>query len=284
MRVAFAQLSTTADIGNDATLYFAAPIAFSRAVDPMIHVPRAILLPSYRVRALLRLSGEIFEILKSGGNPAAHAAEGLAKLVSADSVGLVAGNGVPGGNMTRMIHSGVPSDTVREIEVLYMSHHGSGIDPAGRAIARAGTRVALRRELVDDRAWYRSDFVHDYRRRWRLDDSIYGVCPSINGVAGVGCFRAWGGRPFGDVERELVDIFLRECGNVVLSGSDRPRLSRREQEVLEHLLSGDSAKDIARALRISVNTVNQYIREIYRAKQVTTRGELLARVLKVPRR
>jgi DNA-binding CsgD family transcriptional regulator len=250
----------------------------------MIYVPRAILLPSSRVRALLRLSGEIFEIVKSGGKPTTHAAEGLCKLVSADGVGLVLGNGVPGSNLTRIVHAGVPSDTAREIDSLYMSRHGSGMDPAALAITTAGTRVALRRELVEDRIWYGSNFVGEYRRRWRLDDSIYGVFPTATGLAGVGCFRAWGGRPFGDVERELIDIFLRECGNVVLSGLDRPRLSRRQQEVLERLLSGASAKDIARALKISINTVNQYIREIYRAERVTTRGELLARMLKAPRR
>lgn len=250
----------------------------------MLPLSRAILLPSSRVRALLRLSGEIFEIVKSGGAPATHAAEGLRKLVSADAVGFVLGSGVPGSNLTRMIHAGLPGDTVREIESLYMNHHGSGADPAAVAITAAAPRVALRRELVDDRLWYSSSFVCEYRRRWRLDDSIYGVFPSAAGLAGIGCFRAWGGRPFSDVERELADIFLRECGYAVLSGLDRPPLSRRQQEVLERLLSGASAKDISRALKISVNTVNQYIREIYRAERVTSRGELLARVLKSPRR
>jgi DNA-binding CsgD family transcriptional regulator len=250
----------------------------------MMKLARAILLPSSRVRALLRLSGEIFEIVKSAGNPAPHAADGLGKLVSADCVGLVLGSGEPGENMVRMVLAGVPDDTAHEIETLYMCRHGSAVDPAGRAIARQGTRVALRRELVDDRSWYRSEFVRDYRRRWRLDDSIYAVFPRGTEVAGVGCFRAWGARPFGDVERELVDIFLKECGSVLLPGLNPTPLSRREQEVLAHLLSGGSAKDIARALRISVNTVNQYIREVYRAKQVSTRGELLAQVLKTPRR
>jgi DNA-binding CsgD family transcriptional regulator len=54
-------------------------------------------------------------------------------------------------------------------------------------------------------------------------------------------------------------------------------LSRRERDVLGCLLEGDGDKQIAARLRLSVHTVNQYTKRIYRHFGVQGRAELLAR-------
>lgn len=55
-------------------------------------------------------------------------------------------------------------------------------------------------------------------------------------------------------------------------------LSKRQREVLELLLLGKNSKQIASELRLSVHTVNDYIKAIYRRYDVSSRAELLAAV------
>jgi DNA-binding CsgD family transcriptional regulator len=56
---------------------------------------------------------------------------------------------------------------------------------------------------------------------------------------------------------------------------DLPRLSPRQRETLQRLMQGDSEKEAAVALGISASTLHCYVKEIYRAFAVNSRGELL---------
>src|SRR5882724_567612 len=238
-----------------------------------------LLLPSHRVRELLRLTNEIREIAATADDPLLHAAEGLRRLVDADVSGLVFSDGSAGSNLTRMINVGVPESTKREIDVQYLTANACGRDPAARAILRKRTTASRRRELVEDRDWYGSEFVNNYRRRCGFDDSIYGVLRQPNGTGGIGCCRAWGSKGFDEVDCELAGMFLTQNAEALFGGWKTDRLSRRERQVLGRLLRGEGAKEISKELEISVNTVNQYIQGIYRAKKVTSRAELLALAL-----
>jgi len=55
-----------------------------------------------------------------------------------------------------------------------------------------------------------------------------------------------------------------------------PLLSPRHQQTLEHLLGGDSEKEVAARLKLSPNTVHVYVKALYRHFSVSSRGELLA--------
>jgi DNA-binding CsgD family transcriptional regulator len=57
-------------------------------------------------------------------------------------------------------------------------------------------------------------------------------------------------------------------------------LSRRARQTLEHLLQGDSEKQIARRLELSPHTVHVYVKQIYLRFGVSSRGELLARFVR----
>jgi len=247
-------------------------------MTPMAARPN-VLVPAWRVRELTISIGETVEIARTGADPTAHAADCLRKLVRADVGGLVLGDGILDHNLQRITHSGAPAWMAREIDALFLAGGGPGLDPAAAAILKSGRPAALRRELVSDRAWYHCDFVNQHRRRWDLDDSLYGVLRHPRGVAGFGCFRVWNARPLDPVDRELVALFVDQCQRVLFA-HDEVRLSRRQREVLTRLLDGECAKEIAASLRISVNTTNQYIRGVYRAEQVRSRAELLARLLK----
>jgi DNA-binding CsgD family transcriptional regulator len=56
-----------------------------------------------------------------------------------------------------------------------------------------------------------------------------------------------------------------------------PPLSPRQRQTLDGLLAGDSEKQIARTLGISVHTAHDHIRKLYKLFAVNSRGELLAR-------
>lgn len=57
-------------------------------------------------------------------------------------------------------------------------------------------------------------------------------------------------------------------------------LCRRERQTLELLLTGASEKEIAAQLGLSVHTVHQYVKAIYRRFDVTSRAQLMARSLR----
>jgi DNA-binding CsgD family transcriptional regulator len=57
-------------------------------------------------------------------------------------------------------------------------------------------------------------------------------------------------------------------------------LSPRQQQTLQHLLSGDSEKQVARKLGLSQNTIHVHVKALYRRFGVSSRGELLAKHLK----
>ena len=51
------------------------------------------------------------------------------------------------------------------------------------------------------------------------------------------------------------------------------KLTAREVEVLRMMGKGYKAAEIGRTLQISVNTVNGYVREIYRKLDISSRAE-----------
>jgi DNA-binding NarL/FixJ family response regulator len=57
------------------------------------------------------------------------------------------------------------------------------------------------------------------------------------------------------------------------------RLSRRQRQVLELILLGDSEKQIARRLQISQHTVHVYLKALYITYEANSRGELMARFI-----
>ena len=63
---------------------------------------------------------------------------------------------------------------------------------------------------------------------------------------------------------------------------DGSPLPPRVAQTLEHLLRGDSEKQIARYLGVSRNTVHVYVTMLYRHFDVCTRAELLARFVRRP--
>jgi DNA-binding CsgD family transcriptional regulator len=248
----------------------------------------SVLIPSARVRRLMQLVGEAGEIAHNTANPQRHLTEGLLQLVDGD-LGIFAPmprHMMAGLNTLELeFTSGCPDEMCRVTSALYQNNHGSGKDPLAMAVI-TGTQpgqatIALRQECVNDRDWYRSPFVNEFRLPQRHDDSIYVIVRAPDGrMTGVALCRAWGERPFSEEDCALVELFVEQCAELLFLPERARRLSPRQREVRRRLLDGGAPKQIAAELGISVNTVNEYIRGIYRAEGVTTRAELLARALR----
>ena len=59
-----------------------------------------------------------------------------------------------------------------------------------------------------------------------------------------------------------------------------PKLPRRQQQVLDFLLTGRSVKQIASELQISVYTAEEHVSSLYKRFNVAGRHELMARFVR----
>lgn len=89
-----------------------------------------------------------------------------------------------------------------------------------------------------------------------------------------------GGSPMSSqIARKVVQSFRR---NETKADGETVELSGREREVLELLARGYLYKEIAELLKISVQTVNTYIRRIYEKLHVRSRAQAVAKYAHLP--
>jgi DNA-binding NarL/FixJ family response regulator len=89
-----------------------------------------------------------------------------------------------------------------------------------------------------------------------------------------------GGSPMSSqIARKVVQNFYR---NETQNEGETVELSPREREVLELLARGYLYKEIAEMLKISVQTVNTYIRRVYEKLHVRSRAQAVAKYAHLP--
>jgi DNA-binding CsgD family transcriptional regulator len=173
-----------------------------------------------------------------------------------------------------------------------LTRRGSRANPAVDALFRAPAPPGEvtthdRSEIVCAGAWYRCEFVQEVMRPARLDHGIYSCCPTSRPdvAGGLAIYRAWGDPPFEEEDRNLVHLFHVHAAALLLPAPTPDEqaacagLSRRQRQVLEQLLSGQSEKEIADRLALSPYTVHDYVKDVYRAFGVGSRAQLLARFI-----
>jgi len=90
-----------------------------------------------------------------------------------------------------------------------------------------------------------------------------------------------GGSPMSSqIARKVVQNFYRN--ETQTANGETVELSGREREVLELLARGYLYKEIAEMLKISVQTVNTYIRRIYEKLHVRSRAQAVAKYAHLP--
>lgn len=247
------------------------------------------------VRALFRLVGELREL---GSQPLLwrrHLVDSLAALCGARAT--MAGEaifelGARGRGGIRILqhetHGVAPSDGVAFKDNVCWNTHGrsrpADVEDIVWSRLYRSPVLAARRELVDDREWYRSEIANDFFRPFDCDDYIKSIVPLPNLRVHVHlkAFRAWNDHPFEDRERLLIELLNEELTREwTRAGPDGgPALSPRLRQVLTLLSAGASEKEVAAGLSISTGTVHNYVKTLYRAFGVHSRPQLLVAVAK----
>jgi DNA-binding NarL/FixJ family response regulator len=139
--------------------------------------------------------------------------------------------------------------------------------------------TAVRRQLIDDRAWYDAPYVNRVLHSFDLDDNLVSVY-RVRGTdrwEAVTLFRSRDREPFSEGDVELVRLFHQEIGRLWdREARNKIALSRREEEVLRGLMCGLNEKELAANLGLSQHTVHDYVKALHRAFAVQNRGELIA--------
>jgi DNA-binding CsgD family transcriptional regulator len=163
----------------------------------------------------------------------------------------------------------------------------SPVFPALREIVRSQQTAALPRDrIVPDGVWFRSAEYELFHSVAGLGENLYLVRPirgADNRFSVMYTCRATGCRPFTAREQEIARLLHAEVVPRIgasLASYDEPSpaaLPPRVRQVLVCILEGDGDKQIAARLTISVYTVNQYVKLIFRHFGVQSRAELMAR-------
>ncbi|HEY8514726.1 MAG TPA: LuxR C-terminal-related transcriptional regulator [Candidatus Binatia bacterium] len=134
--------------------------------------------------------------------------------------------------------------------------------------------------------------VRELLRECRIRDRIVGGRPIGGGLELLfGAYRRDGTPCFSDEERDLVRGILASIPDVarrlalacgVFSCGER--LTPREGQVLQHLLSGLAEKEIAYELGLGARTLHHHVTALYRKLGVRSRAELMALFLGTLRR
>ncbi len=141
----------------------------------------------------------------------------------------------------------------------------------------------LRRQVLDDRGWYRSSFYREHVGPL-LDDSVISMRRLPTGaISMISLIRGSDDSALDERHARIVQLLHDEIDSRV--GTDlatfdtvsAETLPPRLREVLLCLLEGESEKQVAAHLGLSRHTVHQHVKRLHRIFRVASRGELLAR-------
>ena len=145
--------------------------------------------------------------------------------------------------------------------------------------------VTVRREeMVDDQTYYAAPHYRDFRKHLDCDDYVVSIrmVDLPRRPEGIQVDRPHRAERFGMREVALLKLLHDEIAPLVgvrLATEEhfcRDGLSKRLRETLELLLDGNSEKEAAREMDLSVKTVHEYVGMIYKHFQVSSRAELMA--------
>jgi hypothetical protein len=245
------------------------------------------------IRAVFRLIGECRDL---GTDPVAwrrHMLEGLRRLTGAQLALYlqIQHLGTDDERIAEPLDSGFLDESDRALWAHYQRENAHRDDPFHRRYYRTFTgslRTRTLESVVDMREWRLSRHYNEYVRACGLDDRITSsvqlpeTSPPATQVLILHRSAADGGYP--QRAKRLVHLFHEELipllgRQLSLPGAPagEPNLPFQLQQVLGCLLCGDSEKQVAARLRLSLHTVNRHVQRLYRRFDVHSRGELMFR-------
>lgn len=247
-------------------------------------------------RAILRLAGECRDLGDDRDAWRMHLLERMAPLVGSDVGFCVELGGLRAGRPRDLGYADLgfedASIRARQAEIYRRADEDPSLRFAmqryfERAVGEDGLACS-RREVVEDREWYRSTAYHDHHRALGMDHALWcfrGIAadPGGDAMSGLFFYREAGRRDFS--ARQLALVREAQAALTPMIGGPLARFSEPSpadltptaRRVLACLLEGDGDKQVAKRLRLSAYTVNDYTKRIYRHFGVRSRSELLAR-------
>jgi DNA-binding CsgD family transcriptional regulator len=139
-------------------------------------------------------------------------------------------------------------------------------------------------DFLSDRQFRSLGLYRDFYRRCGVDYQVaISVAAPGGGLIGVALNRQ--GRDFSAADLELLDllrIHVGQAAGIALQTppgpAANPLLTPRQARILQLVADGQSDRGIARALGISPRTVQAHLQHTYRALDVTSRTEAVARL------
>jgi DNA-binding CsgD family transcriptional regulator len=251
---------------------------------------RAVKFALDEVREMARLISEACNPRVARSNAARRRlfAEGLAKLVNADVYiwsQAVVNPDVPGDVMTTSLIDGGWRDEQQRMSVYQALTDVPFTTEIQREFVKAACgkvpKTFLRSELLEERRW---DEIRGLWDNTALDAMLLSAYPLGDGnFSAVGLHRRKGKPPFSVGDKAIVEIMFenvdglhrQQAADVI--NESVVGLSPRQRQVLMMLLAGESIKDIARQLDISEHTVGDYVKQLHKTFDVTSRAELQAK-------
>ena len=240
------------------------------------------------IRQLFRLVAEAHE-LRAADQPAnQHFLTGLARITRSQVAIQMTASGLRRDappSVSGVYDAGWGTASDRERVYSFVQRMPLGSDPLAAALLdRKRAQLTLTRaDVVSTHAWANTQVRNEIHRPSGIDDTVLSLRrrQGTDLVDVLVLKRAWGDAPFSADERELLDLVQSECrwlfeGAAPAVHEHARDLTRRERETLDLLLQGDSQKGIAATLGLSVHTVHQYVKVIYRKTGVGSRAELMA--------
>jgi len=153
-----------------------------------------------------------------------------------------------------------------------------------------GPQITRSRDQLWPRdVWYRSRTYNEIHKPAGIDDSIISIARHATRplTLSIWAHRAPGDADFTRREWWLLHVITGHAAAMLddilaLPRDELEALTPRQRQTLDRLLAGDSEKQVALALGIKRSTVHEHVLAIYRALEVSSRAELLARFVGRP--
>ena len=146
------------------------------------------------------------------------------------------------------------------------------------------THLTRLRDQMDVEGYFPKTAVYPIWIAAGVEQVILSIRPSQKGaLSHIGVYRRPGALPFSTRESRITHIVLGEVPwlhDAVLSndlGSTVTSLSPRQRITLNLLLEGQSRKQIAAHLELSPNTIDGYVKDVFRFFRVHSQPELIAK-------
>ncbi len=247
------------------------------------------------LKAIYQLLGEVRAL---GADPVrwpTHALEGLRKLFkgshgSGAMVGLPRPNSDEVPTVELQLAVGL-KDEQEHLRLHRMLH--SGEVAGGPYFARMIRHPALfttvcRHDILPDDEWYGAPLPKTHYQDFGADHFVHSqlISPKIGKLTSIIIYRALGEPRYGQRERRMLRLFHAELARMWMTDLAVPieenvrSLSPRQRQVLWHLCTGDGEKQVAEKLSISPHTVHDYVKALHNHFEVSSRSELLAKVMR----